>query len=161
MELLVPLLSFCLGGAGALLVHALLSTLYRARIVRAVSELVAATMKANADELIGKARAELGAEAKDATDALVALRSERGRVMALLRHRGRASEASEEEEGEADEGGEPGFLDGLAQSFGVDVQRLAAGDPGELAKLEPLLAKLRGSSAPAALPGLPPGATYL
>ena len=49
-------------------------------------------LRATYDELMGKARAELQAEAKSATDALVALRSERGRVMALLRHRGRADQ---------------------------------------------------------------------
>lgn len=142
MGLLPLLLVSCAGVLLGCSVFATVALLSRASIVRGVRDLVASTMKAHADELIGQARAQLSEEAKAASDALIQLKSERGRVMALLRHRGRAASGASEEEEEGDEGGEPGFLDGLAQSLGVDVERLAAGDQGELAKVQAALGKL-------------------
>lgn len=141
MGFLPLLLSSVLGAAATVLALAIVALLSRAQLVHAVRELVAGTMKAHADELVAQARDALGGEAQAAADTLVALRSERGRVMAMLRHHGAPRKSAGGEEGEADGGGD-GFLDGLAQSFGIDAKKLAAGDKTELAKLEPMLAQL-------------------
>lgn len=70
-------------------------------------------------------------------------RSQRDKAEIAFAQLGLEYEDDEDEEATPRPKGKAGFLDGLARSAGIDVDRLAAGDPQEFAKLDAAMAQIR------------------
>lgn len=139
--------------ATSLLSAAATVLLLRATLLRRVRADVATVAKATVEATLKQAVDQLQGELKSAVDSLTQLRSERGRVMALLRHRG--GRADPDGDGDDDDA-EPDRLDALlanpiAQGFlqakGLDPSMLAAaadGDPMALMALQQRAAQQQG-----------------
>lgn len=118
--------------------------------------------------VVGRVRRGLREERDSLLTAVIQLKQERARAagtIATAVRRGTIKPQPEPEDDDLDDDEDeedaelPPALLGLAQSLGIDPEKVMAGDPAELAKVQAALSKA-GASAPSGAPA-PGGVVYL